>query len=368
MFLILLTIISFLVYLTYLLIFYSGLKNRKSFYSFKRPFVSVIVAARNEEKNLTALLTYLKNQTYPPEIYEVIIADDNSEDNSESIIKTFMKNWKNLKYLKIENRENVKSPKKNALTKAIEKSRGEVLLLTDADCFLPKKWIASMVSNFTDEVSMVCGFSRTKIDNWEKAPIYVKFELLDFFVMYAAAAGAISSGFYFSCSGQNIAYKKSDFYDVGGFDKVNHIQSGDDVNLLQLFRKAGKKAIFSFDYNSFVYTKPIKSFTAFINQRIRWASNYKYQSTLNPLFFIYLTFTFILTLFIYIIPFINIVIGLSIIFFKFVFDMFFVITAFKVFGIEQKRLSFFPIWFVLQPIYIVLVSILGLFEIFRWKR
>ena len=324
-----LTSFSLIIYLIFLIIFYWGLKNRKESYSLKRYMVSVIIAARNEENNLPKILTYLKNQTYPKDMYEVIIADDLSTDATESIVKNFQREWDNLKYLKITDRDKYKSPKKNALTKAIEISRGEVLLLTDADCFVSKKWINSMVSNFEDDIDMVCGFSRTKIDKWSNAPFYQKFEFFDFIVMYFAAAGAISSGLYFSCSGQNIGYKKKSFYDVGGFKNVMHIQSGDDVNLLQMFRLHKKKVRFSFRYDSFVYTKPIDSLYSLINQRIRWASNYKYQTKLNPIFFIYLSFTFILIFFLYIMPFINFLYGLAIVILKLIFDFVFIKYAFR---------------------------------------
>lgn len=366
--LLILTILSLAIYLYYSYLFYKGMKAPYNFHNFTRPFVSVIIAARNEEKNIISLLTYLINQSYPADRYEIIISDDGSKDKTKEIVERFKKNKDNLHYLKIEDRENYVSAKKNALQKAIEKSRGELLLFTDADCFMGKNWIASMVENFEENVDMVCGFSQTLINDWNKTFFIQKFEYFDFFVMFSAAAGAISSGKYFSCSGQNIAYRKSAFDDIGGFSKIMHIQSGDDVNLLQLFRKAGKKVIFSFDYTSFTQTKPIKSFFSLINQRSRWASNFKYQLSYNPEFFIYLIAVFILTYFQILILFYNLYVGIIVILVKLFTDLVFIKRAFDIFKIEKRRIKFFTAWYLFQPIYIFIVTFFGLFEVFRWKK
>ena len=362
------TFLSLGLYLYYSYIFYKGLKKRPKLHNFTRPFVSVIIAARNEEKNISKLLIYLINQSYPSDRYEIIVADDGSEDNTKEIVQSFEKNQDNLHYLKIEDRENYVSPKKNALQKAIEKSRGELLLFTDADCFVGKNWIASMVENFEKNVDMVCGFSKTKINDWDKRGFVQKFEHFDFLVMFFAAAGAISSGKYFSCSGQNIAYRKSVFNEIGGFSGIMHIQSGDDVNLLQLFRKAGKKAVFSFGYSSFVYTQPIDSFFSLINQRSRWASNFKYQFDLNPEFFVYLSGVFLITYLPFVMLFYHLYMGIVIILLKFFADLLFTHKAFSIFKIEKKRIKFFAIWYIFQPIYIFIVTFFGLFEVFRWKK
>jgi cellulose synthase/poly-beta-1,6-N-acetylglucosamine synthase-like glycosyltransferase len=51
--------------------------------------ISIIIPARNEEKNIGALLEALQNQTYPKELYEIIVIDDHSEDRTVEIVKKF---------------------------------------------------------------------------------------------------------------------------------------------------------------------------------------------------------------------------------------------------------------------------------------
>ncbi len=51
---------------------------------------TVIVAARNEEKNIKECLVSLSQLKYPENKLEIIIVDDFSNDNTEAIIKEFI--------------------------------------------------------------------------------------------------------------------------------------------------------------------------------------------------------------------------------------------------------------------------------------
>lgn len=362
-----LTIISFLIYLYYLKIFYIGLRNKKEKINYNKPYVSVVIATRNESENISRLLTSLVNQTYPVNLYEIIIADDGSIDNTTEIVKTFSKKWNNIKLIQVKGRKEAVSPKKNALTQAIETSDGEVILSTDADCIVGKYWIESMVAGFNDN-EMIIGFSRTKINDWKKSNLIQKFEHFDFLTMFIVAAGAISSGKYFSCSGQNIGYKKSAFQTVGGFEKIKHIVSGDDINLMQLFRKYKMNVEFAFSIHSFVYTKAIDNLLQLLGQRSRWASNMKWQIILNPEFFIYLSGVFFVTILPIILLFKCWWLGAGIMMVRAIMEFQFLKFGYTMLHEEKNRLKFYPVWFILQPIYYVLVLIMGTFNIFYWKK
>lgn len=79
-----------------------------------------------------------------------------------------------------------------------------------------------MVSLFTDDVSMVAGYSRTLLSDWKKSiPLVQKYEHLDYALSYIALAGCYTIGKSWACVGQNLAYRCSAFYDVGGFSKIN---------------------------------------------------------------------------------------------------------------------------------------------------
>jgi len=358
---------SLAVYLLYIVIFHFGYRKRSEELSYRKHTISVVIAARNEEENIGRLLTSLVNQSYSMELYEVLVVDDRSTDRTAEIVDQFSEKWAIIKLIRIEEYPESYSPKKYALSQAISQSSGEIILLTDADCLVSKYWIESMVSNFRDDISMVAGFSRIHISNWKKSSLLNKFEYFDFLMMFMAAAGAILSGRYFSCSNQNLAYRRKDFLEVGGFEKIKHLLSGDDVNLMQLFRKKKKRITFSLIKHSFVYTRPVNSFRQLISQRSRWASNAKWQLKLNPQFFFYLAATFMLHLSILLFIMINWQVAIVLFAARYIGECSFVSRYFSLFEQERKRLTFFPLWSVLQPIYIMIVTVMGLLNLFAWK-
>ena len=112
----------FSLYALFMLYFLSGLIRFKKPLIVKNseePTVSVIVAARNEEKNIRHLLEDLSNQTYPQTKLQIIIADDRSTDNTWEIISDYINNYNNFTGIKVSKLSTTMAPKKYALTKAI---------------------------------------------------------------------------------------------------------------------------------------------------------------------------------------------------------------------------------------------------------
>lgn len=356
-----------LTYLYYAILFYKGL--RSPLYQIKTYHkVSIVIAARNEEKNISNLLTSLVNQTYPQDKMEIIIADDSSTDQTAETILRFAEKWPFIKLLQVYNRDKVISPKKNCLQQAIDIAQGDIILTTDADCILQTTWVDSVVANYSNKADMVAGYSRTYLPNWKKASLVQKFEHFDFMVLLTAASGAILSGKPFSCTGQNLSFRKKKFYEVGGYQKISHILSGDDVNLMQLFRKAKAKITFSFYPTSFAYTQPIKSWTQLLNQRSRWASNLKKQITLNTELFLYLISVFLFYLAILVSPFINWILFFLLVGIKAMIDYFVFKKGAKLFLFEKERMKFFPIWFIIQPFYSIIITVFGTLKLYSWHN
>ena len=109
--------------------------------------VSVLIAARNEENNIKKLLESLYDQSFPKELFEVIIVDDHSEDNTKEFINTFINNNKdlNIKLLEAE-----KEGKKLAISQALHNASNELIIVTDADCVLNNLWIESIVGFYQE--------------------------------------------------------------------------------------------------------------------------------------------------------------------------------------------------------------------------
>jgi cellulose synthase/poly-beta-1,6-N-acetylglucosamine synthase-like glycosyltransferase len=361
-------ILVFIYYCYYLRIFFKGLKRKYLKAVNEQPFVSVIVAARNEESNISYLLTTLLNQDYPPKLYEIIIANDVSTDRTSEIIKGFQKKFENLKLIDVNISDKVISRKKNALSQGIAKSKGKIILTTDADCIVKTTWISGMVRYFDYNVGMVAGFSMPNLLNWKRANFVEKYEYLDTIALFSAAAGSIGRGKAFSCSGQNLAYTREAYFSVGGFEKIKRYVSGDDVLLMQLIRKAGYKIRFAFGEATYTLTKSEKNIWRFLNQRIRWASNEKAQTVMNQEFFLFLVDVFLLNLIIVISIFFSLPHFLIMLFIKSLADWGVIKRGIKRFRLDKRRLNFFPLWVLVQPFYIVVVGIGSRLGLFRWKK
>jgi cellulose synthase/poly-beta-1,6-N-acetylglucosamine synthase-like glycosyltransferase len=361
-------VIALLIYLDNLRLFFKGLRNKKDVRNFEKKSVSVVAAARNEQNNISQLLTSLINQSYPQELYEIIIVDDESSDKTVNIVAEFQKNSENIKLIRVENHQAVKSPKKNALTLGINDAKGDIIMTTDADCIVSHYWIESHMNCFEQNISMVVGLSRTKLQEWKKSKFLRKFENFDFLAMFSAASGAISVGKIYSCSGQNLAYTKQAYEKVGGFTLIENIVSGDDVLLMQLFNKNDLEIIFNFSHHNFVYTKAVQDKKEFFNQRARWASDIKWIAKYNIEFLIYLISTFLVAILPLFLVFVKPYFGIPIIIIRIAFEYTFLKFAFEQFLEPKEKLKFYPYWYIFQPFYIFIVMIKGMFNSFDWKK
>ena len=96
------------------------------------PSVSVIVAARDEARNLTKFLPIILDQDYRD--FEVVVIDDQSEDGTRELLEEMQLVYPRLKVVTITEHVNEFAGKKLALTLGIKAAQHEILLFTDADC------------------------------------------------------------------------------------------------------------------------------------------------------------------------------------------------------------------------------------------
>ena len=366
--LILILSVLLLYYLIYLGIFYRGMGRKYTAAMNAKPFVSVVVAARNEESTIPQLLTSLINQDYPEDKYEIIIADDGSDDNTARIVKDFQKKSDNLILLPVTVSDEVISRKKKALAQAVQKSRGEIILTTDADCVLTYQWISGMVRYFGRGVGMVAGLSTPFIPKWKDATLFQKYEYIDTIGLFFAAAGALGVDKAFSCSGQNLGFTREAFNKVQGYETIKRHISGDDVLLMQLIQNAGFEIRFAFGKETHALTKSETRLGKFLNQRTRWASNERSQISLNIDFYIYLADVFLLNVLIIVGLFFIPLYAASAWLLKAIGEYVILQKGIKRFDLNKKSLSVFPLWAILQPLYITIVGIGGKLHLFSWNK
>ncbi len=259
-----------------------GLRRLKYHPSEKKPFVSVIVAACNEETNIASLLECLVHQNYP--IFEVIIVNDRSSDRTPAIVGEFQSRFTNIHRIDISETSKDMPTKKYALSQAIASSKGEILCFTDADCLPPRDWIRALVAGFDEKVGLVAGYSPYLSPILQKSTrVPVLRRLFYRFIEYEEFKGASWSGGAIGlqkgwlCTGRSLAYRSKVFAEVGGFEKIKQSISGDDDLFLQLVRRETSWQIrYVTSPESFVPTLPPGDFAHFIQQRTRHFSAGKF--------------------------------------------------------------------------------------------
>ena len=233
---------------------------------------SIIIPFRNEAGNLPRIVSALRELAYPKHLFEVIFVDDDSTDNSVDRLNELLI-LRALDTTIIKNNRMTPAPKKDAITTGIAASKYEWVITTDADCVLPRYWLNSYDA-FIQHTKSQCivGPVRYLID----ANFFNSFQVLDFLSLQATAIGAFGIRQPFLSNGANLAYTKSLFHQLQGFEGNTHIASGDDIFLLEKAVRTHPGAVHYMKCKAaIVNTFPEPTWRNYLQQRIRWASKAK---------------------------------------------------------------------------------------------
>lgn len=229
------------------------------------PNATVIVAARNEEKNILRCLQSLSNLEYPDNKLEIIIVDDRSDDQTGKLIDEYIKGKPVFKKIITKQAIGGLKGKTNALANAIEIAEGDIIITTDADCAVAPAWAKTIASYYTKDVAMVFGFTSQTWDN-----NFNGMQNLDFIYLLTVAAGTINFDKPLSCIGNNMSYKKNIYREVGGYENLPFSVT-EDFNLLFAIYKLNKyKIIYPLDVNAHVVSLPCSTLKELYRQKKRW--------------------------------------------------------------------------------------------------
>jgi cellulose synthase/poly-beta-1,6-N-acetylglucosamine synthase-like glycosyltransferase len=231
-------------------------------------FVSIIVPARNEENNIQTCIESIMSNNYPSDKFEVIVVNDRSTDRTGTILVSLQKRFQNLfVYTIAENthHRNLKG-KPGALQVGIEAAKGDIILMTDADCIVNENWIDSITNSFSDnEVGLTAAVTNIKSKN-----AFDIAQAVYWVYMHTMAAAGIGLNQPLGCFGNNLSVRKSDFIELGGFENIKFSMT-EDLALQQAVFKSNRKIRYLISDESSVETLPCKTFKEYLNQQHRWA-------------------------------------------------------------------------------------------------
>lgn len=328
--------------------------------------VSVVIAARNEEQNIARTIRDILAQHYPGELLEIIVIDDHSTDNTAEIIRSFAA--EGVKFIKLNTDKPLNSYKKRAISEGIAIATGELIVTTDADCRMGKEWLCSVVSYYEQHGAYMV--SSPVIYSEEKS-LFEKLQTLEFLYLIGLGAAAIGNKHPSTCNGANLAYKREVFYEMGGFQGIEDLASGDDELFLhKVAAKYPEKIGFCKSTDAVVYTDAKENLSAFISQRKRWASKSTRYKDKTIVWLGICIWLFNLML---------LIAGIGVVFNMFYAPLFWGALFIKMmvevifllplcqFANRRKLLFYMPLLNVLHVLYMVCIGIAGNIGKYQWK-
>jgi cellulose synthase/poly-beta-1,6-N-acetylglucosamine synthase-like glycosyltransferase len=235
------------------------------------PKVSVIIPVRNESLRMDGLLESLAAQEYPAEI---IFVDDRSADGGPQKLEGFARRAaeRGRGPCRIITLTENPGPnhKQYALGKGIEAAGGDLLLLTDADCEVPSRWIAAMVRQLEDErVGAVIGpvFKKTGGKGF-----FWFYQCLDHAVRYMYLAGASGLGAAGGGFGNNLILRRKSLDAVGGYGSVPFSPTEDAALVARIRSRSPYQVHAAVGAGTRVFTVPERTWGGLLNQTLRWNS------------------------------------------------------------------------------------------------
>jgi cellulose synthase/poly-beta-1,6-N-acetylglucosamine synthase-like glycosyltransferase len=334
--------------------------------------ISIIIPARNEGQNIGDCLDSIVNQSYPKHLFQILVVDDHSTDNTAAIILSYQS--QNVKLISLKDfvaLNEINAYKKKAIEIAIQQSTGELIITTDADCIAPPGWLHTIAAFYQEKkpelivmpVSINCSNKFIEI-----------FQALDFMTLQGITGASVYKKFHSMCNGANLAYTKKAFNTVNGFKGIDAIASGDDMLLMhKIYQQNPNGVAYLKNKDVIVQTAPVKTISEFFNQRIRWASKadkYDDKRIFGVLVAVYL-FNCLLAAIPVVTLFSNAQysmfgVWLLLLLLKTVTELFFLFPVAKFFN-KQILLWWFPFMQPFHIVYTVIAGWLGKFGKYKWK-
>jgi cellulose synthase/poly-beta-1,6-N-acetylglucosamine synthase-like glycosyltransferase len=281
--------------------------------------------------------------------------------------------------------EEINSYKKKAIEIGIQYAVGELIVTTDADCYVPPTWLHAMAFFYETHhpqlmVMPVCMFPPVKGQPLGETMLSI-FQSLDFITLQGITGASVYKKMHSMCNGANLAYTRKAFMAVNGFEGINAIASGDDMLLMHKIALAYPNGIsFIKSPQLIVKTQPMKTVKEFFHQRIRWASKADKYEDKRIFWVLLLVYTFnAVFIFLPLLAIIQGLFGMNLLHASNIFSFWWLLLASKTvvevwflypvaqfFGLG-KLLLFFPLAQPFHIIYTIIAGWMGKFGTYQWK-
>jgi cellulose synthase/poly-beta-1,6-N-acetylglucosamine synthase-like glycosyltransferase/spore germination protein YaaH/peptidoglycan/xylan/chitin deacetylase (PgdA/CDA1 family)/uncharacterized membrane protein len=220
------------------------------------PFVSVVIAAYNEEKVIRKTIQSILSSDYPA--FEVLIVDDGSKDDTAAIVQETYANHPIVRLIKKTN-----GGKSSAVNLGFKEAKGEIVVALDADTLIAENAISLLVNHFKNEkVAAVSG--NVKVGN--KGNLLTNWQHIEYVTGFNLERRAFAA---LNCitvvPGAIGAWRKTAVEEAGYF-KEDTLAEDTDITLTLL--RQGKKI--EFEEKAHAFTEVPEDIKSLAKQRYRW--------------------------------------------------------------------------------------------------
>ena len=201
---------------------------------------------------------------------------------------------------------------------------------------------------------------------------FSQLQALEFSSLIGVCGATAGLGIPAMCNGANLAFLKSAFQTVNGYEGNFNIASGDDEFLLRKIDRHFPDAVyFLAEPDAVVSTGPQKTRIDFIQQRLRWAGKWKYSSSpitkVFSVFVLLFQISFLLLLTMVLLHRIDTGIASLLIVAKLILEFFFLFRVCGFLHVKWRTLHFLILQFV-YPLYVIFIGVASNFSSYEWKE
>ena len=228
------------------------------------PTISILVAAKNEAHNIVRCLEALSMLDYPTELYEVLIGNDGSTDNTATLVQQFIVHKTNFKLIQITEKLGKADAKANVLAHLALQAKGDFFFITDADIAVQPLWAKTLLAYLNPDTGIVSGSTAIAGNS-----LFSRFQNMEWMYAFGMIATAKKLSIPVTAVGNNMVISRVSYLSTGGYENLNFSITED----FELFRATLQK---SWKYNNvthphcIAYSMPAKNLNQLLKQRKRW--------------------------------------------------------------------------------------------------
>ncbi len=236
---------------------------------FNWPFISIWVAARNEEANLEACLNSLIHLDYPKNKIQILIGNDQSTDQTPDIIDRFCNQYSYIKRIDIVDDDSGLKAKARVMAQMDRYAHGEFFLITDADVCVNPNWAKTMLLTLNPRTGVSSGTTMVKSSGWDGW-----LQEIDWAYFMGLLNTISYSGIPATAVGNNMIVRKSAYWETGGYASIR-FSITEDYKLYSEICSKGWMWNNVMHPGVLAYSEKTTGWLNLLHQRKRWLSGGK---------------------------------------------------------------------------------------------